>query len=185
VFWAIEFQLVTSFACAATGTASATTAATPANRPSDAHLMFSPFAWPQRSVHRPLESIRHPSYLWEVAALSARDAERVLRFVAAAEERGGDEPFTPDVLGELGKLVEADGVEYCELDRVRRRGLHRVARTGDSTEPPVDLELDYWKLEDEDPVCSCWARNGDFRALKLSDFVSLRSCTSAGSTRFG
>jgi len=106
--------------------------------------------------------------------LSARDAERVLRFVAAAEERGGDEPFTPDVLGELGKLVEADGVEYCELDRVRRRGLHRVARTGDSTEPPVDLELDYWKLEDEDPVCSCWARNGDFRALKLSDFVSLK-----------
>jgi DNA-binding CsgD family transcriptional regulator len=106
-----------------------------------------------------------------VAALSARDAERVLRFVAAAEELGGDEPFTPEVLVELGKLVEADQVEYCELDRVRRRGLHRVARTGD---PTVDLELDYWELEDEDPVCSCWARNGDFRALKLSDFVSLK-----------
>jgi hypothetical protein len=106
-----------------------------------------------------------------VAAFAARDAERVLRFVAAAEELGGDEPFTPEVLVELGKLVEADQVEYCELDRVRRRGLHRVDRTGD---PTVDLEVDYWQLEDEDPVCSCWNRDGDFRALKLSDFVSLK-----------
>jgi hypothetical protein len=31
-----------------------------------------------------------------VAALAARDAEHVLRFVAAAEELDGDEPFTPD-----------------------------------------------------------------------------------------
>src|SRR2546421_12027648 len=143
VFWAIEFQFVTSFACAATGTASATTAASAASRPSDAHFMFSPFAWPQGSAHRALESIRHSSYLWKVAALSSRDAEHVLRFVGAAEELGGDEPFTPEVLVELGKLVEADQVGYWELDCVRRRDLHGVARTGDPTEPMADVEVDY------------------------------------------
>ena len=137
------------------------------------HFLFSPFAWPQGSVHRPLESIRHPSYLWAVAALSARDAERVLRFVAAAEELGGDEPFTPEVLVELGKLIEADQVGYWELDRVRLRELHDVARTGDPTEPTVDVEVDYWEIEGEDPICSRH-RSGDFQALKLSDFVSLK-----------
>jgi DNA-binding CsgD family transcriptional regulator len=105
-----------------------------------------------------------------VAAFAARDAERVLRFVAAAEELGGDEPFTPEVLVELGKLVEADQVGYWELDCVRRRELHGVARTGD---PMVDLEVDYWELEGEDPVCNR-LRGNDFRALKLSDFVSLK-----------
>src|SRR5205814_1345299 len=130
-----------------------------------------PVRRPQRSAHRNLESIRHSSYLWEVAALASRDAERVLRFVADAEELGGDEPFTPQVLVELGKLVEADQVGYCELDCVRRRELLGVARTGD---PMVDLEVDYWEFEDEDPVCSHRSRNGDFRALKLSDFVSLK-----------
>src|SRR5436189_1022054 len=101
VVWAIEFQSVTSFACAATGTASATTAATPANRPSDAHLMFSPFA----GLKDPLIGTWSPFVIrrifGEVAALASRDAERVLRFVADAEELGGDEPFTPQVLVEL------------------------------------------------------------------------------------
>jgi DNA-binding CsgD family transcriptional regulator len=106
-----------------------------------------------------------------VAALTSRDAERVLRFVADAEELGGDEPFTPEVLVELGKLIEADQVGYCELDCVRRRELHGVARTGD---PIVELEVDYWEFEDEEPICSHRSRNGDFRALKLSDFVSLK-----------
>ena len=105
-----------------------------------------------------------------MAAFVARDAERVLRFVAAAEELGGDEPFTPEVLVELGKLIEADQVGYWELDRVRRRELHDVARTGD---PTVDMEVDYWEIEDEHPVCSRH-RSGDFQALKLSDFVSLK-----------
>jgi hypothetical protein len=108
-----------------------------------------------------------------VAAFAARDAERVLRFVAAAEDLGGDEPFTPEVLVELGKLIEADQVGYWELDRVRRRELHDVARTGDPTEPTVDMEVDCWEIEDEDPICSRH-RSGDFQALKLSDFVTLK-----------
>ena len=135
--------------------------------------MFSPFAWPQASARRDLESIRHSSYLWEVAALTSRDAERVLRFIADAEELGGDEPFTPEVLVELGKLVEADQVGYGELDCVRRRELLNVDRTGDPTDPTEDVEVDYWDIEDEELVCSHRSRNSDFRALKLSDFVGL------------
>ena len=58
-----------------------------------------------------------------MAALARGDAERLLRFVAEAESIGGDQPFTPDLLVELGRLVEADWVTYAELDRVRRRRL--------------------------------------------------------------
>ncbi len=108
-----------------------------------------------------------------MAALSSRDAGRVLRFIADAEELDGDEPFTPEVLVELGKLVEADQVGYCELDCLRRRELRNVGRTGDPTDPTEDVEVDYWDIEDEQPVCSHRSRNSDFRALKLSDFVSL------------
>jgi DNA-binding CsgD family transcriptional regulator len=105
-----------------------------------------------------------------VAALAARDAEAVFRFLAVAEELGSDEPFTPQVLEELGKLVPADGVTYCELDRVRQRSRLVLGRPGDFTWcPPTS----YWEIADEHPVCSRHNR-GDFRALKLSDFLSLR-----------
>jgi DNA-binding CsgD family transcriptional regulator len=106
-----------------------------------------------------------------VAALAARDAEAAFRFLAAAEEMGGDEPFTPEVLEELGKLVIADTVAYCEQDRVRQRVRQAVGRQGDdwSLEPDVS----YWEIADEHPVCSTHSR-GDFRALKLSDFLTLR-----------
>jgi hypothetical protein len=49
-----------------------------------------------------------------VSALLARDAERVLRFVADAEDIGGDEPFTPEVLGELAAIIPADWTAYQE-----------------------------------------------------------------------
>jgi DNA-binding CsgD family transcriptional regulator len=66
-----------------------------------------------------VESMRHSSYLWNaVAALTARDAERVLRFVAVAEELGGDEPFTPPVLRELGELIPAEWIGYTERDLI-------------------------------------------------------------------
>src|SRR5512133_2411758 len=55
-----------------------------------------------------------------LSRLTAADATRVLRFVADAEELGGDEPFTKEILVELRKLVPADWVSYCEQDRVRR-----------------------------------------------------------------
>jgi DNA-binding CsgD family transcriptional regulator len=106
-----------------------------------------------------------------MVALAARDAERLLRFVAEAEELGGDDPFTPEVLGELGKLVPSNRLVYEEQDRVRQRIRH-TARRADGWDPPK-ISVSYWDIAEEHPVCS---RNnsGDFRALKLSDFVSLR-----------
>jgi DNA-binding CsgD family transcriptional regulator len=106
-----------------------------------------------------------------VAALAARDAEAVLRFVAVAEEEGGDEPFTPQVLEELGKVVAADWIGYCEQDRVRQRGRLCVDRAGDAG--PGEPLVSYWEIAHEHPICSTHDR-GDFSALKLSDFLTLR-----------
>jgi DNA-binding CsgD family transcriptional regulator len=58
-----------------------------------------------------------------MASLAARDAERVLRFVADAEDLGGDDPFAPPVLERLGALVGADWAGYSECDYVRGRSL--------------------------------------------------------------
>jgi DNA-binding CsgD family transcriptional regulator len=110
-----------------------------------------------------------------MAALAARDAEAMLRFLGAAGELGSDEPFTPEVLEELGKLVRADTVTYCELDRVRQDCRLVIGRPDDvSWCPPVC----YWDIADEHPVCS-WHNRGDFRALKLSDFLSVRQLRSS------
>ena len=104
-------------------------------------------------------------------ALAARDAEAILRFVAVADELATDEPFTPLVLEELGRLVRADTVTYCEQDRVRKRIRLTVARTDeDWADQPL---VDYWEIADEHPVCRRH-NTGDARALKISDFVSLR-----------
>ena len=102
--------------------------------------------------------------------LAQRDAERVLRFVADAEELADEHAFTPEVLEELGKLVPADEVSYCELDRVRKRIRLCITRAGDEgMEPPVS----YWEISREHPTCRVHD-SGDFRALKLTDFVSLK-----------
>jgi DNA-binding CsgD family transcriptional regulator len=114
--------------------------------------------------------IRH-IFRGAVNTLAARDSERLLRFVAEAEELGGDDPFTPEVLAELGKLVPADSVTYCEQDRVRQRIRH-TARRADGWDPPP-ISVTYWDFAPEHPVCS-WHNRGDFRALKLSDFLSLK-----------
>ena len=74
-----------------------------------------------------------------VAALAARDAERVLRFVAEADDLGDDHrhPFTPRVLEALGELVPADEVAYCEMDRVRQRLGYYATRPDDEADENV------------------------------------------------
>jgi len=101
-----------------------------------------------------------------VTTLTARDAGRLLRFVAEAGDLGGDEAFPPSVLEELGKLVFTDTVSYCELDRVRKRLRHIEGRPGDTED--VAEPVNYWEIEAEHPIC----RRHEFRALKLSDFLS-------------
>ena len=106
-------------------------------------------------------------------ALARGDAERLLRFVSVAEELATEEAVVPEMLTELGRLVEADWNGYSELDRVRRRSLLELDAPG--KEPPevgVESEL-IWQLLDEHPVC--WRhQQGYVGALKLSDFVTLR-----------
>jgi DNA-binding CsgD family transcriptional regulator len=107
-----------------------------------------------------------------VPALTRGDGERLLRFVAEAESLGGDQPFTPELLGELGRLVEADSISYCELDRVRRRDLFYVQRAPDEEE---DVDIDpavFWDIViEEDPICMAH-QLGHYGAHKMSDFVT-------------
>jgi len=110
--------------------------------------------------------------------LTARDAERILTFVAEADAPDGDDPFTPALLVELGRLIPADWVTYAEQDRVRRRGLVDVHRSGDEGFPPETFaeggEHDYWKvIAGTDPICN-YFDSGRFPALKLSDFFTRR-----------
>jgi DNA-binding CsgD family transcriptional regulator len=101
----------------------------------------------------------------------------MLAFVAEAESLGDDEPFTGELLVELGKLVQADWVTYCELDRVRKRHLLSVGRPGDEDEgedESAESDSLFWDFVIEaHPVCLQHQR-GDTRALKVSDFYSLR-----------
>lgn len=106
-----------------------------------------------------------------MSALAPRDAERVLRFVADAEELGGDHAVTSALLEELGKLVPADQVGYCELDRVRKRERYMVDRPGDEYDDS-HVTVDYWDISREYPTCRVHD-SGDFSALKLSDFLTL------------
>jgi DNA-binding CsgD family transcriptional regulator len=109
-----------------------------------------------------------------MAVLARGDAERLLRFIAEAESIGGDQPFTPELLLELGRLVPADDVTYCELDRVRRRRLLIVDRPDDED---GGLELDdetRWRvLLEEHPSC-LRQQEGDFGAVRVSDFLTKR-----------
>jgi DNA-binding CsgD family transcriptional regulator len=104
-----------------------------------------------------------------MASLTAGDAERVLRFVADAAQVGGDEPFTEELLLELRKLVPADSVAYCEQDRVHGRLRHEVVVGEDDA---AAIEVPYWDIAAEHPVCRRH-NGGEFRALKLSDFMTL------------
>lgn len=109
-----------------------------------------------------------------MAVLARGDAERLLRFVAEAESIGGDQPFTPDLLAELGRLIHADSVVYNELDRVRRRRILLVGRPDDEVDGvELDDETRWRVLLEEHPLC-LRQQEGHFGAVKLSDFLTQR-----------
>lgn len=100
-------------------------------------------------------------------ALARGDAERLLRFVGEAESLDGDEPFTSDLLVELGGLVEADWVFYQEHDCDPSQPLLReVQRTGDAEFHYIE-ELCVLYL---DTPIRRHRHEGIFGALKLADF---------------
>jgi DNA-binding CsgD family transcriptional regulator len=108
-----------------------------------------------------------------VGTLSKTDTERLLRFVADAATSGADQLFTPELLVQLGCLIEADCVWYSERDHMRRRHLFGVCRPGDVDDEEEDYSDLYELVRDEHPVCTRLYA-GRHEALKLSDFVSLR-----------
>ena len=108
-----------------------------------------------------------------MAKLSRHDADRLLDFVTEAEGSDADQLFTPELLVGLGHLVEADWVWYAEVDHVRNRPLLSVCRRGDDVEEEEDYSHAYELVRDEHPICTR-LHSGNHRALKLSDFMSLR-----------
>ena len=100
-------------------------------------------------------------------ALARGDAERLLRFVGEAESLGGDEPFTGDLLVELGRLVQADWVFYQEHDCVPSQPLLLEVQRTDDEEFHYIEELCVLYLNT--PIRR-HRREGNFGALKLSDF---------------
>jgi hypothetical protein len=107
-------------------------------------------------------------------ALTSGDAEQLLRLVAEAESLRGNDPFTSELLAELGRLVPADWVSYNELDRVRRRGL-LLLEWPDDKDDDVQFEDEVvWRvILEEHPLC-LQQREGHFEAMKLSDFLAQR-----------
>jgi DNA-binding CsgD family transcriptional regulator len=102
-----------------------------------------------------------------VTRLGTSDLEGLLEFLQEANSVDGPEPFPRSLLASLRRLVPSDWVGYCELDRVRKVEISAEA------DPVVESdELDYWWLRDQHPVSRFQEVTGDFRAMKVSDFVS-------------
>jgi DNA-binding CsgD family transcriptional regulator len=95
--------------------------------------------------------------------LRRSDLESVLRFVRVADELATDEaPFPAETLAQLADVVECDEIETFEVDRVHRRHF------------PLDGEQDdrWWEIAHQQPMCGYVEETGDYRALKLSDFLT-------------
>jgi DNA-binding CsgD family transcriptional regulator len=105
-----------------------------------------------------------------VAALSTRDSERLLQFVGEAEGVGSDQPFTPDLLAELGRLLPADWIAYSELDEIRTILLVEVERAGDEYNIPFPDPL--WDAAAKEHPVRIAQTRGYVGALKVSDFLS-------------
>ena len=96
-----------------------------------------------------------------------------------AEEVGGQQLFTPELLVELGRLIEADWVTYNELDRVRRREILYVCRPGEDEGDPEPVPDVYWDVVAyEHPICAP-PNTGNHSAEKLSDYLTLRELRSS------
>src|SRR5512133_288147 len=95
--------------------------------------------------------------------LRRSDLEAVIRFVHDADELALDEtPFPDETLARFAEVVECDHIGVYEVDRVHRRHL------------PLDGEQDdrWWEIAYQQPICEYVEETGDFRALKISDFLT-------------
>jgi DNA-binding CsgD family transcriptional regulator len=110
-----------------------------------------------------------------VPALAPGDSERLLRFVAEAENFGGEHPFSGEFLTQLGRLVQADWISYVEAAGMTPDTITvSLDRPGDEA---LDSLLDWPAIQPvqdaEDPLILHY-REGGFDAVKRSDFHSRR-----------
>jgi DNA-binding CsgD family transcriptional regulator len=103
-----------------------------------------------------------------VAAIAAGDAERMLRFLSDSEEAGGDDPFPPPVLEQLGKLIPAEWIGFEERDFVGRRCLAQYEHSDFTLIGGIEFDLQ------EDPLVR-YLLDGHFDAIRLSDLLPRRA----------
>ncbi len=108
-----------------------------------------------------------------MARLGNADLESVIGFLGEAGAVEGLDPFPRELLAALRRLVPCDSVGYSELDRVRKRSI-RGKQEPEPEDVASELLQGYWRVRHEHPVCHYHGVTGDFRALKLSDFVTRR-----------
>ena len=107
-----------------------------------------------------------------MSALASGDERRLLRFVAEAESFGGDHPFAGEFLTQLGRLVPADWIGYCDFVESRGDG------SGNNFVRPGDEGV-YGSIDWEEALPVVLAeRHGFWRAssgaVALSDLLTRR-----------
>lgn len=105
--------------------------------------------------------------------LKASDLGHVVRFLGQAAEVETDDPFPPELLATFRRLVPCDAVFFREEDRVQQESLSRIRFPDDDDGIRISPDV-LWRLRHEHPVCHYQDVTGDFRAFKLSDFVTKR-----------
>jgi DNA-binding CsgD family transcriptional regulator len=104
-----------------------------------------------------------------VTRLRNSDLQAMVEFLGEASSIDGPDPFPRPLLESLRRLVPSDQVVYDELDRVMETVLWEEIFPGETDGPE---EPSYWDLREQHPVCHHHELAGDFRALKLSDFLT-------------
>ena len=111
-----------------------------------------------------------------MSALRQSDLGAALGFLREAEDVTGPTAFPLELIEQLEKLVPADVVHFCELDRVRERAISDTYSVGEDAVDEVEKADPggYWRVRHEHPTCWHHEQTGDFSARKVSDFVTLR-----------
>jgi hypothetical protein len=114
-------------------------------------------------------------------ALRSADHQAALAFIETAWSLADERPFRLQTLAALGKLISADVIAYCELDRVQHRSLDYVGADEDEN----DGEL-FWRIDDEHPPSAATSRPTPTSPRSDSQTSSPgRGCTTHGSTPSG
>lgn len=108
-------------------------------------------------------------------ALVRGDEGRLLRFVAEAESFGGDHPFAGEFLTQLGRLVPAEWIGYCDFVESLGDGSgNNFVRPGDEgVYSDIDTEAVMAVVIAENPIGEHF-RQRNSSAVKLSDFLTRR-----------